>query len=51
VEVEVGKEGMVFESGPFNFFGVESLNCELELRIYIALFEYTMIPVNCNHGK
>ena len=28
VEVEIGKENLMFESGPFNFFGVESLDCK-----------------------
>lgn len=28
VEVIAGEEGMVFESGPFSYFGKEAINCK-----------------------
>ncbi|KAK7110333.1 hypothetical protein V1264_014225 [Littorina saxatilis] len=33
VEVEIGKENLKFESGPFNYFGVECLDCLRDMKI------------------
>ena len=48
VEVEIGKENLVFESGPFNYFGAESLDCKLSLLpstffLFLFFFGHSLI--------
>ncbi|XP_076464792.1 unextended protein-like [Babylonia areolata] len=33
VEVKIGKENLVFESGPFNYFGLECFDCLKDMKI------------------
>ncbi|XP_076461512.1 metal transporter CNNM4-like [Babylonia areolata] len=33
VEVEIGKENLMFESGPFTYFGVKSLDCLRDIKM------------------
>ncbi|KAL8562755.1 hypothetical protein ACOMHN_022630 [Nucella lapillus] len=33
MEVEIGKENLTFETGPFTYFGVESLNCLRDIKM------------------